>query len=258
MEIKHLSFSYDKKKILDNLSLKFKEGAITTLMGANGCGKSTLLNLCSRNLPLSRGKILVDGKDINEYKNKEFAKKVGMVYQQNQIFGDITVRKLISFARTPYLRPLQKFSDEDIRCVDEAIRMTGLEGLEDREVAKMSGGQRQRVFIAMALAGRAKILLLDEPTTYLDIKYQMDILELVKKINKELGITIIMVLHDIMQAINYSDEVVGLSKGKLAFKGKAEEVLNDEVISKLYGTDLMIDTFKGTTVVLSKNNIKQD
>ncbi len=256
MEIKHLSFAYDKKKILNNVNLEFKRGAVTTLMGANGCGKSTLLNICSRNLLLHRGKILLNGKDIQDYKNKEFAREVGIVYQQNRVLGDITVEKFISYGRTPYLKPLQKYSEEDIACIKEAIEMTGLEGLEDREVAKLSGGQRQRVFIAMVLAQKSKILLLDEPTTYLDIKYQMDILSLVRKINRELGITIIMVLHDIMQAINYSDEVVGLSGGKVAFQGKPEEVLSDEVVSKLYDTDLIIDSFRGTTVVLPRENVK--
>ncbi len=256
MEIKHLSFAYDKKKILNNVNLKFKRGAVTTLMGANGCGKSTLLNLCSRNLKLHRGKILLNGKDIEKYKGKEFAREVGMVYQQNRVLGDITVKTLVSYGRTPYLKPLQKYSQEDIKCIEEAIKMTGLDGLEDRELAKLSGGQRQRVFIAMALAGKSKILLLDEPTTYLDIRYQLDILSLVRKINKDLGITIVMVLHDIMQAINYSDEVIGLSNGSVAFQGKPEEVLNDRVLSDLYGTELIVDTVRDTTVVLAKESIR--
>ncbi len=252
MEIKHLSFAYDKKKILNNVNITFKRGAVTTLMGANGCGKSTLLNLCSRNLKMHRGKILLNGRDIDSYKNKEFAREVGMVYQQNRILGDITVKKLISYGRTPYLKPLQKYSSEDIKYIEEAIEMTGLSGLEDREVAKLSGGQRQRVFIAMALAGKSKILLLDEPTTYLDIRYQIDILRLVRKINRELGITIVMVLHDIMQAINYSDEVIGLSNGEVAFCGKPSEVLDDKTVSDLYGTELIVDTFRNTTIVLPK------
>ncbi len=255
MEIKNLSFAYDKEKILKNINVKFKKGAVTTLMGANGCGKSTLLNLCSRNLTLHRGKILLNGKNIDEYKNKEFAKEVSIVYQQNRVLGDITVKKLISYGRNPYLKPLQKYSEEDLKEIDFAIEMTGLKGLEDHEVAKLSGGQRQRVFIAMALCQKSNILLLDEPTTYLDIKYQLDILSLVRKINKELGITIIMVLHDIMQAINYSDEVVGMKNGKIVFKGKPHEVLNDEVVSDLYDTELLIDTFRNTTVVLPKMDV---
>ncbi len=253
MEIRNLSFAYEKERILKNVNVKFKQGRITTLMGANGSGKSTLLNLCSRNLTDYRGKIILNGKSIEEYKNKEYAREVGIVYQQNRILGDITVKQLVSYGRTPYLKPLQKYSEEDLKEIDFALEMTALKGLEEHEVAKLSGGQKQRVFLAMALAQKSKILLLDEPTTYLDIKYQMDILALVKKINKELGITIIMVLHDIMQAINYSHEVVGLSSGKIVFQGKPEEVLTDRVVSDLYGTELIIDTFRNTTVVLPKS-----
>ncbi len=252
MEIKHLSFAYEKTNILKNINLKFKRGAVTTLMGANGCGKSTLLNLMSRNLQSKTGKIYLKNKNIEDYKNKEFARELGMVHQQNRILGDITVKRLVSYGRTPYLKPLQKYSEEDLERIDFALEMTNLKGLEEKEVAKLSGGQKQRVFIAMALAQNSKILLLDEPTTYLDIKYQLDILSLVRKINKELGITIIMVLHDIMQAINYSDEVIGLQHGKIAFQGKPEEVLNNEVISNLYDTKLMMEKFKDSVVVLPK------
>lgn len=252
MEIKHVSFAYERRKILKNISLKFKRGAVTTIMGANGSGKSTLLNLCSRNLKLTRGKILLNGKSIEEYKNKDFAKEVGMVHQQNRILGDITVNRLVSYGRTPYLKPLQRYSKEDLDSINEALEMTGLMDLKETEVVKLSGGQKQRVFLAMALAQKSKILLLDEPTTYLDIKYQMDILSLVRKINRELGITIIMVLHDIMQAINYSDEVIGVSEGKIVFRGIPDEVLDDEVISDLYGTELIIDSFRNHKVVLPK------
>ncbi len=256
METKHLSFSYDKTPILKNINIKFKRGAVTTLMGANGCGKSTLLNLLSRNLIANSGRILLKGKNIEDYKNKEFARELGMVYQQNRILGDITVKRLVSYGRTPYLKPLQKYSEEDIEHIEFALTMTNLKELENKEVIKLSGGQRQRVFIAMALAQKSNVILLDEPTTYLDIKYQMDILSLVRKINKDLGITIIMVLHDIMQAINYSDEVIGLEKGKIVFQGKPEEVLNNEVISSLYGTSLIMDKFKDNVVILPKQLVK--
>ncbi|MDO4772173.1 MAG: ABC transporter ATP-binding protein [Bacillota bacterium] len=256
MEIKHLFFSYEKTPILSNINLKFKRGAVTTLMGANGCGKSTLLNLMSRNLEPDSGRIYLNRKSIEEYKNKEFARELGMVYQQNRILGDITVKKLVSYGRTPYLKPLQKYSEEDLERIDFALEMTNLKSIQEKEVAKLSGGQRQRVFIAMALAQNSNILLLDEPTTYLDVKYQMDILNLVRKINKDLGITIIMVLHDIMQAINYSDEVIGLQKGKIVFQGAPKEVLSSEIISELYDTHLIIEEFRDSVVVLPKHMAK--
>ncbi len=253
MEIKHLSFAYDEKKILNDVNIKFKRGAITTLMGANGCGKSTLLNICAGNLKSRAGRILLNGKRVEDYKRREFAREIGIVYQQNQILGDISVGRLVSYGRTPYLRPLQKYSEEDYQKIQFALEMTNLQELTERQVRTLSGGQRQRVFLAMALAQNSNILLLDEPTTYLDIKYQLEILALVKRINREMGVTIIMVLHDIMQAINYSDEVVGLFNGRIAFQGKPKEVLTDDVISNLYDTQLVIENFNDKTIVLPKD-----
>ncbi len=253
MEIKHLSFAYDKEKILHDVNLKFKIGAITTLMGANGCGKSTLLNLCAGNLKTRHGRILLAGKRIEDYKRKAFAREVGIVYQQNQILGDISVGRLVAYGRTPYLKPLQKYSDEDHAQIEQALEMTDLQDLREHEVRKLSGGQKQRVFLAMALAQNSKILLLDEPTTYLDIKYQLEILSLIKKINQQMGITIIMVLHDIMQAINYSDEVVGLANGRIAFQGQPKAVLNGQVVSRLYDTELIIENYNNRTIVLPKD-----
>ncbi len=254
MEIKHLSFSYDKNKILDDINIKFKRGAVTTLMGANGCGKSTLLNICTNHLKPEKGRIFINKKNIEDYKKKEFAREVSMVHQQNRILGDITVNRLVSYGRTPYLKPLQKYSDEDKEYIEYALEMTGLQDLRNKEVRKLSGGQKQRVFLAMALAQKSNILFLDEPTTYLDIKYQMDILNLIKTINSKLNITIIMVLHDIMQAINYSDEVIGLKNKKIVFQGNPKEVLNNDIISNLYDTKLIIEHFKNKTIVLPKED----
>ncbi len=255
MEIKHLYFSYGKKKVLENINVTFERGAVTTLMGSNGCGKSTLLNICSRNLQHRRGRVLIGGKRVDEYKNKDFAKELAIVYQQNRILGDISVEQLVSYGRTPYLKPLQRHSKEDREFVDWALDITDLKELRESEVRKLSGGQRQRVFIAMALAQDSQILLLDEPTTYLDIRYQIDILSLIRFINKELGKTIVMVLHDIMQAINYSDKVVGLSDGRIVFDGRPNDVLDSEVVSSLYGTELVMDEYKNTKIVLPKEAI---
>ncbi len=250
MQIKHLSFSYGNYRVLKNINLEFKSGKVTTLMGANGCGKSTLLNILARNFDYKRGRIFLNGKNIKDYKAREYAKEVAIVYQQNRMLSDITVEKLVSYGRTPHLKPLKKHSDEDISKVNWALDVTELNDIKVSEVRNLSGGQRQRVFIAMALAQDSKILLLDEPTTYLDMKYQIDILNLVRKINADFGITIIMVLHDVMQAINYSDEVIGIKNGRVFFSGKPRDTLNSEVVSTLYGTDLIVDEYKGTKIVL--------
>ncbi len=250
MQIKHLSFSYGDFRVLKDINIEFKSGKVTTLMGANGCGKSTVLNIIARNLKYKRGRVFLNGKNINDYKSKEYAKEVARVYQQNRILSDITVEKLVSYGRTPHLKPLKKYSEEDTNKVDWALEVTGLTDIRLKEVRNLSGGQRQRVFIAMALAQDSKILLLDEPTTYLDMKYQIDILNLVKKINEDFGITVIMVLHDVMQAINYSDIVVGIKDGNVLFNGIPWDTLNSEVVSTLYGAELIVDEYKGTKIVV--------
>ncbi len=252
MEINNLSFAYADKVVLENINLKIKKGSITTIMGANGSGKTTLLNLLARNLKCKSGEITLYSKNIQSYSSKEYAREVGIVYQQNRLFGDVTVKNLVSYGRLAYLKPLQRFTSFDKQCIREALELTNLQKVADVEVRKLSGGQRQRVFLAMALAQKSKILLLDEPTTYLDIKYQVEILNLIRSINKQFGVTIVMVLHDIMQTINYSEQVVGLLNGKIQFNGKPSDVLNNDVISALYDTELIMDSYKDMTIVLPK------
>ena len=255
MEIKNLSYAYTKGHlILNKLNLKVTPGAITTLMGANGSGKSTLLKIMSRQMKPSRGRVLLHGKDIFSYPPKDYARELGIVHQQNRIIGDLKVKDYVSYGRNPYLKPLQKYSAEDMEEIERAMEMTGITELGQREIRTLSGGQKQRVFIAMALAQCSDILLLDEPTTYLDIKYQLEILRLVKKINKERNTTIVMVLHDIMQAINYSHEVIGMYHGKIVYQGDPKEVLNSRVISKLYGTELELLHVGGASIVKPKED----
>nr|WP_296155179.1 ABC transporter ATP-binding protein [uncultured Peptoniphilus sp.] len=255
MEIKNLSYAYTKGHlILNKLNLKVTPGAITTLMGANGSGKSTLLKILSRQMKPSRGRCLLHGKDIFSYPPKDYARELGIVHQQNRIIGDLKVKDYVSYGRNPYVKPLQKYSAEDMEEIDRAMEMTGITELAQREIRTLSGGQKQRVFIAMAVAQCSDILLLDEPTTYLDIKYQLEILRLVKKINEERNTTIVMVLHDIMQAINYSDEVIGMYRGKIVYQGDPKEVLNSRVISKLYGTELELLYVGDASIVKPKED----
>lgn len=217
MEVKHLTFSYGENKILNDISLGFKENAITTLLGANGSGKTTLFNLCTKNLNPDRGMIMIGRTNIFDINQKKFAEQVAIVHQQNRIMGDINVRQLVSYGRTPYMKLMRGYSAEDNDAIDWAIEVTGLGDISDKPIGALSGGQRQRVWIAMSLAQKSNFLFLDEPTTYLDIKYQIEILELVRHLNRNLGITIVMVLHDINQALKYSDEVIGLKDGKIVF-----------------------------------------
>lgn len=251
MEVKHVSFSYGKNTILSGLSFAVKEGNITTVMGANGCGKSTLFSLMTKNQTPGKGKILLEGKNIANLRFIDFAKRVSIVHQYNSAADDITVERLVSYGRTPYQKMLGTRTKEDEELVERAMEVTGILPYRDREIAALSGGQRQRVWIAMALAQNTKILFLDEPTTYLDIRYQLEILELVKKLNREYGITILMVLHEINQAITYSDEVIGLKDGSIVMQGKPQEVITAESMKELYGVSLKVVEVEGKKVVLT-------
>lgn len=251
MEVRNLSFFYGKNKVLKDTSFEIKEGKITTIMGANGCGKSTLFNLMTKNLYPRKGNIFLRGKNIQNLALKEFARKVSIVHQHNTSADDITVERLVSFGRNPYRKMMLRRSEEDEKLMDWAMEVTNVEKYRDRELSRLSGGQRQRVWIAMALAQNTKILFLDEPTTYLDIRYQIEILELVKKLNQQYGITIIMVLHDINQAIRYSDRIIGLRDGHVAAEGAPDEIITSECIRKLYGISLGITMIEGKKFVLN-------
>ena len=248
----HLSFSYGDAPVLKDLSVAFKAGAVTTLMGANGCGKTTLLQLLTKNLKPTGGVVTLDGTALERIPLREFAKKAAIVHQKNTAPDDLTVEALVSYGRLPYSSILKtSLSEENRAQVERALSLTDLTELRERRVGTLSGGQRQRAFIAMALAQNTGLLFLDEPTTFLDVRYQVEILRLVEKLNREQGITIVMVLHDINQALAYSDEVVGLRDGTVAVQGKPEEVIDSESIKTLYGIDLPVCKADGRLCVMA-------
>ena len=245
-----LSFSYGEKPVLDHLHGQIARGKVTTLIGANGCGKSTLLNLLTRNLK-GEGTILLNGEDISGFKPKEYAKQVAIVHQYNTAPADLTVEKLVGYGRTPYRNfGLAEDAKKDRDKIAWALQVTNTEDLKDRPVANLSGGQKQRVWIAMALAQDTDVLMLDEPTTYLDIRYQLEILRLVRQLNTEYGLTIIMVLHDMNQALYYSDEILAMKDGKILACGAPEEVITEQLVKEVYGVPLEIRTVEGKPFVL--------
>lgn len=250
-DIKGLTFSYGTNEVIKGLDLSIKQGKVTTLIGANGCGKSTLFNLITKNLRPQRGEIRLEGKDISHVKLKDFARQVAIVHQYNTAPADISVEKLVAFGRTPYhgFGSLSN-SEEDEEKIKRALEITNTEKLKDKAVAQLSGGQKQRVWIAMALAQDTKILFLDEPTTYLDIRYQLQILKLVRKLNEEYGMTVIMVLHDINQSLYYSDEIVAMKDGRITAQGKPEEIITSELIKNVYDVELGISAVNGKPFVL--------
>lgn len=232
IKLENISFSYDKKKeFIKDLSLEFKSGEITTILGPNGSGKSTLLHMMSTYLKPKSGKIYLGDKDLSKLKQKEIAKYISCVYQENESPDDITVRDLVSFGRSIY-KNVKK--EENEKMIDFALKATGIEDIQDKRVVNLSGGQKQRAFIAMSLAQNTEVLLLDEPTTYLDIYHQIEILEVIKSLNKKYNITIIMVLHDLNQAINYSHNIVIMKNGKLIKKGKSKQVIDEDTIKDVY------------------------
>lgn len=232
-------------------SISVQKGKITTILGANGCGKSTLFSLMTKNLTPDKGKILMGKKNIANLRLNEFALCAAIVHQYNTAADDITVERLVSFGRTPHLGVMGIQGEEDEKFVEWAMEVTNITQLRDRELSRLSGGQRQRVWIAMALAQGTEILFLDEPTTYLDIRYQIEILELVKKLNREYGMTIIMVLHEINQAIYFSDQIIGLCDGKVLVQGEPDEVITEESIRALYGIELKVTRIDGRKFVLT-------
>lgn len=251
MEVRDVHFSYGKNKILKGASLTIEKGKIITIMGANGCGKSTLFSLMTKNLVPGKGKIFLKGKNIMNLRLNEFARKVAIVHQYNTASDDITVERLVAFGRTPHLGMMGAKGEEDEKAIEWAMEVTNVAQFRERELSRLSGGQRQRVWIAMALAQGTETLFLDEPTTYLDIRYQIEILELVKKLNREYGMTIIMVLHDINQAIYFSDRIIGLCNGKVLVQGNPDDVITEESIRALYGIDLEVTVVNGRKFVLT-------
>ena len=249
IKAKDLYFSYDKdKSFITKLNVEIEKGKITTILGPNGSGKSTLLSIfAGLNKPTS-GEVIINGKSIRSLKQKELAREIATVHQQNTVPSDITVKELVAYGRIPHKKYFQGNTESDDKIIEWAIKRTGLEKLKDKAVMGMSGGERQRAFIAMALAQKSEILFLDEPTTYLDIYHQVEILELVKELNKESKLTVVMVLHDINQAIKYSDNVIVMKSGEVVSSGIANEVINMDLLNSVYKIGGFINEVEKETV----------
>lgn len=249
--IDKLTFSHDRAPLFTDFSLALPEGRVTTLIGANGSGKSTLLDLMTKNLKPASGAVYLRGADVSDLRMRDFAKLVAVVHQRNIAPADLSVEKLVSYGRFPYRsfgRPGDAKQDEAM--VDWALKVCELEGCRRQSVSSLSGGQAQRVWIALALAQGSKVLLLDEPTTYLDVRYQLEILRLVRRLNEEFSMTVIMVLHDINQALHYSDKVVALANGRLVAQGAPGAIVSEALLQEVYGIPLRVTEVDGRPFVL--------
>lgn len=234
IEVKNLQVKYGEKIALSDANMEIARGEIVTIIGPNGSGKSTLIKSIARCLKSSNGEIIVDGININSYSTKMLAKKMAILPQVKHISGDITVKSLVSYGRYPHLGFGRRLDNKDREIIDWAIEKTGLVNLKERNVMTLSGGERQRAWIAMALAQKPEILILDEPTTYLDISYQLEVLELIKQLNESLGITVIMVLHDLNQAARYSDNIYVLMDGKVCNYGKPKNIIKSKLLKDIF------------------------
>ncbi|MCL4269162.1 MAG: ABC transporter ATP-binding protein [Anaerolineales bacterium] len=239
LQAEKLSLSYDTTPIIHSLDLETPSGQITALIGPNGCGKSTLLRGLARLLKPKVGSVLLNGLAIQTIPTKQLAKELGILPQSPVAPEGITVRELVAQGRYPHQDWFQQWSHADEEALQKALTLTTLTHLTDRAVDTLSGGQRQRAWIAMALAQETDILLLDEPTTYLDLAHQLEVLELLVKLNQE-GKTIIMVLHDLNHAAHYADHLVALADGRISAQGTSHEVITEEIIRDVFGVESQV------------------
>lgn len=235
VETENLKIGYNDNIIVESLDMKIEKGKITSIIGANGCGKSTILKAIGRIIKKKSGSVFINGYNIEYQKSKDIAKQVAILSQIPIAPTSLTCYELVSYGRFPYQKGFGKMSPEDKTIVNWALESTNLTQFKDRVIGSLSGGQRQRVWIAMALAQNGNIILLDEPTTYLDLSCQLEILELLVKLNKENNTTIVMVLHDLNLAAKYSDNLIAIKDGKIFKEGSTEDVLTDNMLRECFG-----------------------
>ncbi len=229
-----LSLSYDSTSIIRNIDLYIPEGKISIIIGSNGCGKSTILRSLARLLKPTEGCIYLNGKNIHRHSSKEVAKKLAILPQAPEAPEDLTVKELCYYGRHPHKGLFARYSAEDHQIVEEALQATKLSNLSHRTLDELSGGQRQRAWIAMALAQGTELLLLDEPTTYLDLAHQIEVLELLRSLNQKRNCTIVMVLHDLNQAARYADHLISISNGQIYKEGSPAQVFTEGMIRDVF------------------------
>lgn len=252
---KNMSYRQSDSFHLTDIQFDIKQGEIISLIGPNGSGKSTLLRLISRLCPPDQGQIVLDGQNIAKMDTKHVAKVLAMLPQIQDHQLDLTVNELIEFGRYPH-RTKSGLTTEDLNVIEWALDVTRMKSLRHRLLHSLSGGERQRAWIAMAIAQRPKILLLDEPTTYLDISHQLEVMELIETLNREFGMTVVMVLHDINQAAQYSDRLIVLKDGRVQYDGKPQTVLCREMFQSIFEIDADIYSEENRRFFTPKKLIK--
>lgn len=252
LQAKNITIGYDARIISDGLTLDIPDGRFTVIVGPNACGKSTLLRALSRLLAPSSGEVLLDGKAIASHPAKQVARQLGLLPQSSIAPDGIRVADLVARGRFPHQNFIRQWTREDETAVVEAMAATGVSELSGRLVDELSGGQRQRVWMAMLLAQQTELMLLDEPTTYLDIAYQVDLLELCNELNRDGGRTLVAVLHDLNHAFRYADHIIAMKAGRVVAQGSPADIVTADMVHEVFGLPCRIidDPETGTPLVI--------
>ncbi|WP_026908345.1 ABC transporter ATP-binding protein [Paucisalibacillus globulus] len=255
-----LHIGYGDRLIIKNLNITIPDKKITAIIGSNGCGKSTLLKAITRIIAHQSGSVLLDGKEITKENTRSLAKKMAILPQTPEGAAGLTVGELISYGRFPYQSGFGRLTKKDYEIIDWAMEVTGTADYKSLSIDTLSGGQRQRVWIAMALAQETDIIFLDEPTTYLDMAHQLEVLELLQKLNHEQNRTIIMVLHDLNQAARFADYIIALKNGEVVKAGVSEEIIVPKVLREVFQIDAVIsrDPRTNKPICITYNLLKGD
>lgn len=240
LQAESVDLSYGARTVAERLDFSVERAAVISIIGPNGSGKSTLLKALGRLLKPARGTVLLDGKDIHQMKPWEVARKMAILPQSAAAPGDMTVCDLVCCGRMPYQSLFSPRQESDMLEIDSALRATGMLGMKYRRLDSLSGGERQRAWIALAIAQQPEILLLDEPTTYLDIHHQLELMHLVARLHEQLGITVIMVMHDLNHAARFSHRLVAVQSGRIVADGDVEEIFTAQTLRKLYGVETSV------------------
>lgn len=253
LEARDLVVAYDRKVVVDGVDLELPEGSFTVILGPNASGKSTVLRALARVLRPERGQVLLDGRELRDYGARELARRMGLLPQDAVAPEGMRVADLVSRGRHPHRTALQHWTRADDDATREALAATGTAELSERYVDQLSGGQRQRVWIALLLAQRAPVMLLDEPTTFLDIAHQFELLDLLRALHRD-GKTVVAVLHDLNQAARYADRLVLMRDGRIAATGSPRELITPERIAEVFGIDALVldDPVTGTPMVVRR------
>ncbi|WP_210424407.1 ABC transporter ATP-binding protein [Gephyromycinifex aptenodytis] len=252
LSAEHVTLGYDDRVVAEGLDLHVPDGGFTVIVGPNACGKSTLLRSLARLLTPTAGRVVLDGDDIHRRPTREVARRIGLLPQSSIAPDLVTVRQLVSRGRSPHQSLLRQWSRADEEAVAQAMRLASVSDLADRQVDQLSGGQRQRVWLALVLAQETPLILLDEPTTYLDLTHQVELLDLCRRLQRHGGRTLVAVLHDLNQAARYATHLVAMSGGRIVAEGDPHDIITPDLTRDVFGLDCHVcpDPVTGTPMIV--------